>query len=125
MIEPTATVFVASAAYRAKAHQIALDFSQNCRLVETLEAIPEAEQTERISGNGFNSRTVRRSVSRFTNDDGTVVVGIRRTVINRHSASPDGRSDSFTTTYYFLPGHPDREYWAGLKGEYASLLVSR
>jgi len=109
----------------SQAHRDAVDFSQNCHLVETLEEVPEAEETETFSGNGFNSRTVRRSVSRFTNDDGSIVVGIYRTVINSHSSSPDGWSDSSSMAYYLLPGHPDRKYWEELKKEYASLLVSR
>jgi len=109
----------------SQAHRDAVDFSQNCHLVETLEEVPEAEETETFSGNGFNSRTVRRSVGRTVLADGAVAVGISRTVINSNSSSPDGRSDSSSMSFYLLPGHPDRKYWEELKKEYASLLVSR
>jgi len=108
-----------------KAHRDALDASLSYHLVESLEAIPEAEETERVSGNAFNSRTVRRSVGRTVLADGAVAVGISRTVINSNSSSPDGRSDSSSMSFYLLPGHPDRKYWEELKKEYASLLVSR
>ena len=108
-----------------KAHRDAVDSSQQYHLVESMEEVPEAGDSESVTGNAFGGRIVRRSVGRFIRDDGTIVVGISRTVINSNSSSPDGTSNSVLTAYYLLPGHPDREYWAELKKEYASLLVSR